>query len=200
MPIGLHSSSIRRHEFIFTKNLTIYPLLKEDESEIFKCVLTKKNPNGTKESSPVSKTIRYIRGLENEPFFGEVKFHGSPELNLPGSVYIGIRQCSEFFCFWVLFYTFITFFYQYLCMSFILGKDINWSLTAFATPDPDYRWFDPKGHLIDFDIPQTLIKYDLDVDSKTHRITLTIKHLQLYDMGHYILEILVNEGSSQVRH
>ena len=85
-------------------------------------------------------------------------------------------------------------------MSFILGADINWSLTAFATPDPDYRWFDPKGHLIDFDIPQTLTKYDLDVDSKTHRITLTIKHLQLYDMGHYILEILVNEGSSQVRH
>ena len=85
-------------------------------------------------------------------------------------------------------------------MSFILGDDINWSLTAFATPDPDYRWFDPKGHLIDFDIPQTLTKYHLDVDSKTHRITLTIKHLQLYDMGHYILEILVNEGSSQVRH
>ena len=89
VPIGLHSSSTRRHEFIFTKNLTIYPLLKEDSNETFKCVLTKKNPNGTKESSPVSKTIRYIRGLENEPFFGEVKFHGSPELNLPGSRYIG---------------------------------------------------------------------------------------------------------------
>ena len=92
MPIGLHSSSTRRHEFIFTKNLTIYPLLKEDENETFKCVLTKKNPNGTKESSPVSKTVRHIRGLENEPFFGEVKFHGSPELNLLGSRYIGKKK------------------------------------------------------------------------------------------------------------
>ena len=111
--IAKNSSSVRRHEFIFTKNLTIYPLLKEDESETLKCVLTKKNPNGTKESSPVSKTIRYIRGLENEPFFGEVKFHGSPELDLPGSVHIGIRQCSEFFCFWVLFFT-----STYVCLLF----------------------------------------------------------------------------------
>ena len=105
MPIGLHSSSPRRHDFIFTKNLTIYPILKEDENVTFKCVLTKKNPNATKESSPVSKTIGYIRGLENEPFFGEVKFHGSPELNLPGSRYIGERSSSEFFCFLVTFST-----------------------------------------------------------------------------------------------
>ena len=81
----------------------------------------------------------------------------------------------------------------------ISGDDINWSLTAFATPDPAYRWFNPKGYLIDFDLPQTKMKYDLDVDDSTHRITLTIKHLQLSDIGHYILEILVNEGSFQVK-
>ena len=74
---------------IFTKNLTIYPLIKKDENMTFKCVLTKKHPNGTKESSPVAKTIGYIRSLKNEPFFGKVKFHGSPELKLPGSKYIG---------------------------------------------------------------------------------------------------------------
>jgi hypothetical protein len=63
--------------------------LKEDENVTFKCVLTKKNPNGTKESGPVAKTIGHIRNSENDPFFGNVKFHGSPELNLPGSVFIG---------------------------------------------------------------------------------------------------------------
>ena len=117
MHIGLHSSSTRRHEFIFTKNLTIYPLLKEDSNETFKCVLTKKNPNGTKESSPVSKTIRYIRGLENEPFFGEVKFHGSPELNLPGSRYIGKDKVLNFSTFGYFFIPSL-FFFTYLCLLF----------------------------------------------------------------------------------
>ena len=62
-------------------------------------------------------------------------------------------------------------------------------VTAFATPNPDYNWYNPKGELLD---PVDDFRFKLSVDAK-HQITLTIQELQLSDMGHYTLEIEVDE-------
>ena len=62
-------------------------------------------------------------------------------------------------------------------------------VTAFAAPNPDYNWYNPKGELLD---SVDDFRFKLDVDAN-HQITLRIQELQLSDMGHYTLEIEVDE-------
>ena len=85
----------RSHSYILKKSLTINKLLKEDENTTVSCIVTKKSPKGLKRSDPAVKKIGYIRRDEKEPFFGNVKFHGSHELNLDSSRFLGIVVAIE---------------------------------------------------------------------------------------------------------
>ena len=54
-----------------------------------------------------------------------------------------------------------------------------WRLTAFATPDPEYLWYNPKGELIERENDEHH-RFNLDISKSTHIITLRIENLR-YD-------------------
>ena len=61
---------------------------------------------------------------------------------------------------------------------FIAGKPIVWRLEVFATPDPEYLWYNPKGELIENDF-----RFTLDINETSHKITLEIKDLRYGNSG-----------------
>ena len=93
---------------------------------------------------------------------------------------------------------------QILSKFLFLGKQVNWYFDVFASPNPRYIWYDPKGNEIDH---HHVTKYEFHTselpnsvnfgNSQKLKYTLTINELELKDIGHYTFEIEVaNENQS----
>ena len=72
----------------------------------------------------------------------------------------------------------------------IPGKQVKWVFNVYATPDPEFHWYDPRGVKID---PTGYSRYEIKTERGSTQVQLLINEIEMSDMGHYTLHIQVDE-------